>query len=82
MLGVTASVGPSMIIWVSITILATTNSQCGRMSAQEINNYYHPVCQTRDILHQLVRYKFKVSQRGEMQFKSKGVARGTAAHMA
>eukprot|EP00961_Rhodomonas_salina_P258311 3491366-Rhodomonas_salina.1 len=28
MLGVTASVGPSMIIWVSIAILATTNSQC------------------------------------------------------
>eukprot|EP00961_Rhodomonas_salina_P054645 733996-Rhodomonas_salina.1 len=54
------------------------------MSAREITNYYHPVCQTRDILQRPVRYKFnfKVSQRGEMLFKSKGVARGTAAHMA
>eukprot|EP00961_Rhodomonas_salina_P258312 3491366-Rhodomonas_salina.2 len=52
------------------------------MSAQEINNYYHPACQTRDILQRPVRYKFKVSLRGEMLFKSKRVARRTAAYMA
>eukprot|EP00961_Rhodomonas_salina_P192868 2602569-Rhodomonas_salina.1 len=51
------------------------------MSAREITNYYHPVCQTRYILQLPVRYKFKVSPRGEMLFKSKGVAHGTAAHM-